>query len=124
MKIQELRIGNFIFNTENRIVAINGINLGIVYYGHISASVLEYCAPIPLNDCWLERLGFINNRISINYIDELCYSQYGDSWSIHYQTKGSGFTRDYGIAYVHQLQNLYYALTGGKELEARNEYNT
>lgn len=44
-------------------------------------------------------------RLSLNSVDELCY--YRNENKIRYQTKGSGFTRDYEIKTIHQLQNLY-----------------
>lgn len=129
MKPEELRIGNFInfnwwFNSYAKVDSIDSVSGYVTMCSHGDEFPMDQVSPIPLTPEWIEKLGFINNRISINSLDHLCYCQYGNSWSIRYQTKGSGFTRDYGIAYIHQLQNLYYALTGGKELEAISEYNT
>lgn len=77
--------------------------------------------PIPLSSDVLLRCGFIDPagnsfgcRLEVNTVDELCW--YRQDNSLRYQTKLDGFTRDFNIKNLHQLQNLYFALTG-KELE-------
>lgn len=132
IKPTELRIGNYFHPTS----FANGVKFqatGIVYrVGSVNkfgdVEVIEpteptkifkagEMAPITLTEEWLMALGFIDPsengwgyRLPVNSADELCW--YKQDNGIRYQTKGSGFTRDFGIKYVHQLQNLYYALTG------------
>jgi len=133
MNVKELRVGSLITSKTwkgiHKISAViqNKSNFDVVVNGftHIFKDGY-FCeiAPIPLNKEVLIKLGFAplsdsdhGLRLSVNSVDEL-------SWSFNekilkYQTKGSGFTRDYNIKYVHQLQNLYFALTG-KELEVKS----
>lgn len=72
--------------------------------------------PIPLSYELLGKCGFIDpaknglgQRISVNSVDELCW--YSQDNCLKYQTKGSGFSRDFNIKYLHQLQNIYFMLT-------------
>jgi len=118
MNANELRIGNLVYrndiaNGSDRIETVVELNSKAVVSGPIKV-ICSYSElrPIPLTEEWLLKLGFENNRISVNSVDELAYMFDGDEWSLRYQTKGSGFTRDYGIKHVHQLQNLHFALTG------------
>lgn len=81
----------------------------------------DYLYPIPLTPEWLERCGF--KRMNAGWIN--------DSGSLSFYDKdsetGNGVykmeygTRNYaaGFLYLHQLQNLYFALTG-EELEIKN----
>ena len=66
----------------------------------------EFISPIPLTPEWLERLGFVNHRKNI-------YSKEGINF-IHYK-EGVIYLagpRHINLFYVHQLQNLFFALTG------------
>ena len=106
MKATELRIGNWVLSpTEGEIQIENGwqIDEG------------EDVEPIPLTEDWLERFGFEYSDLN------------GDSglWKIPpFQIYGkyNQFIYDYelDVNYVHQLQNLYFALTG-EELKQNKE---
>lgn len=142
IKANELRIGNLINNGFKTVVVrgidAEGILLSMrlvcrsfdwngrpeteyerLYLGY------DLAEPIPLTPEILEKCGFVDPsengwgcRLSINSADELCwYRQDGPEWGGHgntvrYQSKGSGFTRDFNVKYLHQLQNLYFALAG------------
>jgi len=94
----ELRVGNWVLSpTQGEIQIENGwqIDEG------------EEVKPIPLTEEWLERFGFEYSDLN------------GDSglWKIPpFQIYGkyNQFLYDYrlDVNYVHQLQNLYFALTG------------
>jgi hypothetical protein len=104
MKAEELRIGNFIYNDRNEIFKVNWIT-----------EIIEsrQSTAIPLTEEWLLKFGFerwaikawaikgwaIKGKISI-------YKQDGVFWYIAH----SG--NEVCLEYVHQLQNLYFALTG------------
>ena len=98
MEENELRIGNWVLSpTQGEIQIENGwqIDEG------------EEVKPIPLTEEWLERFGFEYSDLN------------GDSglWKIPpFQIYGkyNQFLYDYrlDVNYVHQLQNLYFALTG------------
>ena len=97
MKAQDLRIGNLVLDNHKNIVEIrNGweIDEG------------DYTFPIPLTEEWLVKFGFEYSDLN------------GDSglWKIPpFQIYGkyNQFIYDYrlDVNYVHQLQNLYFALT-------------
>jgi hypothetical protein len=104
MKANELRIGDFVeidqYPNDRVIIQIeNGSNID--QCGKLNAS------PIPLTEEWLLRFGFENwdknawaNKISLHKQGEVFL------YKAVYQS-------DYvEIKYVHQLQNLYFALTG------------
>jgi hypothetical protein len=124
MKSTNFRIGNLV-NSElfgiSKIINIGSIEQGSKIWGRSLSGCFwdnEY-SPIEITEDWLIDLGFkdlssVNNkmayRLDVNSVDELCW--YKQDNNVRYQTKASGFTRDFNIKYVHQLQNLYFALTG------------
>ena len=110
MKAQDLRIGNW--------VEIQGIQLSQVV-GQVTRingkKIGRNLQPIPLTEEWLERFGFEYSDLN------------GDSglWKIPpFQIYGkcNQFIYEYAldVNYVHQLQNLYFALTG-EELNQNKE---
>ena len=131
MKASELRIGNLVDviefkNVEVLGVSMNNIGLKVDSSTFLSVDINEI-NPIPLTEEWLLKLGFkykkwddhfiIKNG---NYFNSI--KKYDDGW--HYNTDESDATCYYltTIQYVHQLQNLYFALTG-EELEIKdNDY--
>ena len=108
MKPSELRIGNWVFNKAHERKQIKEV--------YQDASVYD---PIPLNHEWLDRFGFIleNGEYSKNYkLDDQWFSLDIRKWydGVYRMICNSGCTGS-KLLYVHQLQNLYHALTG-KEL--------
>ena len=75
--------------------------------------------PIPITPEWLERLGFEKRISPKGHENWVMYSQHHFSFVLREITPFIGFTyHSYGtdhslqIDHVHQLQNLYHALTG------------
>lgn len=115
MNASELRIGNWIHNNVEpfQIQAKDLIFL-------LAFDNEHYANPIPLNKEWVLNFGFSKMRgdnytinkdgfiFGVGKLDKPC-DEYG--WCfIYYNTDQlSNF-----FQYVHQLQNLYYALTGGE----------
>ena len=108
----ELRIGNLVTDKWSvgkypfKIVSIGKTICH--YFGHQKFSAkYEDLEPIPLTEEWLLRLGF-----------ESTNTYYFSKCNLHLQGDIRGFhlviSRIDGIKvkYVHQLQNLYFALTG------------
>ena len=75
--------------------------------------------PIPITPEWLERLGFEKRISPKGHENWVMYSQHHFAFVLREITPFIGFTyHSYGtdhslqIDHVHQLQNLYHALTG------------
>ena len=122
MKATELRIGNYILISVlsgdkfvNELFAVNATTIrDAEHYGN------EWNAePIPLTEEWLLKFGFEfyegkrtifndsyeRNNVRLNYREDKKIFYWEDR---HYME----------LKYVHQLQNLYFALTGN-ELEIK-----
>jgi len=113
----ELRIGNFILfkqfgKGEGKVGQMKPGDFGRVKYDDPEES--EY-HPIPLSPEWLERCGFEKREKTEDgeywgiFNFTLIYARHdedGYGWFLN------GYHNDCHIEYVHQLQNLYFALTG------------
>ena len=114
MKASELRIGNW--------VKRNGLVVQCDYMSaaNCHAVPIQY-EPIPITEEWLVRFGF--ERVNQQYPHKKIYRL--NKFYIKFDIKDSffywavyGANTDYTIELVHQLQNLYFALTG-EELELK-----
>lgn len=117
MTANELRLGNWVLNPdEEEEIIIDNVSMELAMY---HPDVFE---PIPLTEEWLLKFGFNNdgwlrvkdfNLFSLGFAEDMdCYFHDGIDWvDFKYKDK-------HNIKYVHQLQNLYFALTG-KELEIK-----
>lgn len=106
MKANELRIGNWVEIIQPK----NGIYT-TVEQSTFSTNIEDSFKPIILTEEWLLNFGFIKkDHVHIMYY----YADTQSQWKIKF--KNGVFTRDKTtISYIHQLQNLYFSLTG-KEL--------
>lgn len=105
MNANELRIGN-LFNQFGNTEVVSWVTLKELQNAPIEQL---FCKPILLTEEWLLKFGFDKNL-------EKESSQGGWVELIHNDVIGYRFAPDgaYGhpeIKYVHQLQNLYFALT-------------
>lgn len=123
MEIKELRIGNYVIDNLGEILKINGIR---------TESDLSHIRPIQLTEEWLLKYGFelydyepnsniINNDdfIYLSYKNKLegkgyyytiTNTHYG-SWQFCVKVVWAEELLIAELKYVHQLQNLYFALT-------------
>ena len=118
MKASELRIGNILwwdYIADN--AAVTSIDTLQVSLDRSERSMIDIddLNPIPITEEWLLKFGFKDDEPH-NYINvdehgamQIMFDQYRKVVSIftagaHYYMKE--------IQYVHQLQNLYFALTG------------
>lgn len=98
---KELRIGNLIYS-ESVVVAADGRTIFDLAYWEKP----QY-QPIPITPEWLERFGFLPYPFNGGWRHE-------SSW-LDIDNMGDYFQYPHGCAEIrsiHQLQNLYYALTG------------
>jgi hypothetical protein len=123
MKTNELRIGNWVnFIPDNGNFIISDIKT--FNENTINGLELEDCQPIPLTKEWLYKFGFKNIDKGDN--DYITYTDSNHDYYLQldvrkkdgkYSILDNSFDdlRDFSmidISYVHQLQNLYFALTG------------
>jgi len=108
MKANALRIGNYV-DSENGIGKITCIEEKRVCVDcdKLTYTPIDIVRAIPLTKEWLIKLGFkkdsdLNSLFSLNGIN--CNTSNMEF------TLGSGKIKE--IKYVHQLQNIYFALTG------------
>lgn len=134
MNPAELRIGNYVdffgevtiidglcpFNTGDQILKTDCC---ITQAGTTSFRDIE---PIPLTEEWLERFGCMRQKISSlhrNYWNkDLDFSidvEFTFDKDVLFFYRICGEKRRRPIPYVHQLQNLYFALTG-EELKTKD----
>jgi hypothetical protein len=130
MKVQELRIGNLVefdgVNYKVESIHLEGcVGLNDIMYEEVNIDDLK---PINLTEEWLIRFGF-----KIGNIDKLRDKHYvirsgpmdiiisgvgfWDVYTIYnpFNEKNKNLniiTNNIGLDYIHQLQNLYFALTG------------
>ena len=133
MKTTELRIGNWVFGNKLRIGNwVFGNKVAIQVKSSIDLCNIENLPdefePIPLNYKWLRKFGFDDSEYKDGYIGvDVNNSNFVLSKPEKYE-----FTKNYiweykagvwqkfvELKYVHQLQNLFFAITG-KELTIKD----
>ena len=124
MKAEELRIGNLV-NHFDQIIGVDGIDDLDVFNKDCGEIPLHSIQPIPLTEEWLLKFGA--NCIGAKGWNFISVNK-ADTSYIYFNPNGVGLAIDNGttenaieveIKYVHQLQNLYFALTG-EELTFKN----
>lgn len=135
IKANELRIGNLLsWIDDNEIVKVKGFyitNTIWVEYNYNENETdeidcqLECLKPIPLTEEWLVKFGFEKDKAHNCYVlyeHDTIDLDLEFSCTLKNVTIGGFCTADEmkNCKYVHQLQNLYFALTG-EELELKPE---
>lgn len=107
MESREVRIGNLFDNNGN----VNTVTPGVIE-ALFESDKRSWIQPIPLTEEWLLKFGF--------EIYEFDHKENQYRFKERLLVIRKGVFCDYGtnveLKYVHQLQNLYFALTG-EELE-------
>lgn len=122
----ELRIGNWVYDSFNDvIVKVIGIRLEnvICEWGHLKGEYkcnYEYLEPIPLTEGLLAKCMFseyeFEDDIFLHDEEDVCVQKsYKEYYPYSFENSDTIGTP---IRYLHQLQNLFFALTG-KELEIK-----
>lgn len=117
MKVNELRLGNY-FQLEKDVLGGGVCRISkvkdFIYLNQLINS--NGVKPIPLTEEWLLKFGF--NKEGNTIYKELNGFEFGTINTNRYkprfylQTQGSTSNITLPIKFVHQLQNLYFALTG------------
>lgn len=132
IKAKDLRVGNkllFGFNKEPDVVItvawVSSDSIGYLEQHEASypQSPKDF-EGIPLTAEWLEKMGFVRQKAEFDScFDKGSMSIHQDGtffFPISYETHEPDFqTIGTGFKHVHQLQNLYFALTG-EELTIKN----
>lgn len=107
MKANELRIGNYVYLSDKNKVwqILDGHEID-------ECDNNPFSEPIHLTEEWLVNFGFEKHGIEW-WGKGFCLEVYKDKL---YYSGGEGLHIVIDLKYVHQIQNLYFALTG-KELE-------
>ena len=122
MNAKELRIGNYVnYDNKDAIITIDDFNHIIKYDIHI-------INPIPITEDWLLKFGFEQQEFTYNYnIDDTLSLQVLNVKGVYFPSLveypemtlvGTQIVHLKCISFVHELQNLYFALTG-EELELK-----
>lgn len=117
MNAKDLRIGNLVQEDVSGLSRNGIVNLIKNYRVSIKlpfsnlAIDTKNLKPIELTEEILEKLGFKNENI--NYVKNNVTIYFYDCWHFDYEDeRGFNNVRLTGFWKVHQLQNLYFAITG------------
>ena len=130
MKASELRLGNFVIDEDGDVLPITAITSTTVFHNRDLFSAINTITGVPLTEEWLDKFGFEKYNNSNYSIDVGSYYSCNEirnskmrlkftrakNWRVeNYANKTIKFN------YVHQLQNLYFALTGEELRIKENE---
>ena len=116
MKANELRIYNYVLAE----VGLPSLNIHCILANDIVdiSKGFVNVSPIPLTEEWLLKFGF--TQCENEYWYEKGFFGISHEGCVNLQGRGNNeFVAEAVIKYVHQLQNIYYALTGS-ELQIGN----
>lgn len=104
MKVEELRVGNFLRDDNEPDITFIEVDLNLFSALDLGLYSIDDLRPIPLTEQWLERFGFKREN------NQFFKGPYA-IWRPPFY-KNWNFEDITSVEYVHQLQNLYYALNG------------
>lgn len=119
MKANELRIGNYVeiaqYPNDREIIKLDSGNA-------IDQSIKLNAKPIPLTEEWLVKFGFEKLTDVKDGFKTTSYSHKKYSFIIYFDGErlSVNFWQGNEKKYIHQLQNLYFALTG-EELKLKED---
>ena len=121
MRASELRIGNYIKARKTTTIDENVVLLdGLQFLDLMMSSNIKYFEPIPLTEQWLIDFGFkedTDNSFVFNNLSIFLDKRFKEN--MYLETKESGIFGGVSwnkidglkLKHVHQIQNLYFALT-------------
>ncbi len=124
MNANEFRIGNFVYDTFNASYDIIQIDLDdfCVMRNYQMSNHENPYQPIPITKDWLVKFGFVkdenvylNNNIYVQYVLNMIAIRINDNAVLIKNTDWVCITTfENPIKYVHQIQNLYFLLSGNE----------
>lgn len=133
MNAQELRIGNWVMDAGNdyikvRSIDLLGINTALHIDGMSYSHIYRELSPIPLTPEILEKAGFefltkwepFSANDGLTHKLDVGVFKFGVGMMSSMVTllEQNGYSLGVHVTHLHQLQNLYFALTG-EELEIK-----
>lgn len=118
MKAIELRIGNLVYSFKDTVSEVLGISTNNVGLKWSSTEFLQanfaQISPIPITKEWLIKMGFEANIIIYSHPKNrrLAVKLWDDPKIKFILFWKNLVIRELDVFYVHQLQNLFYSLTG------------
>ncbi len=118
LEAKDLRIGNLVINICNNeaVEVVIGVFEDEIYLSSNSSLKIEDLTPIPLTEEWLLKLGLVYNDERKSYGNETKLSVLKVCSSFVAEVYEDAAVKQ--VRYVHELQNLYHAITGN-ELEIK-----
>ena len=113
----EFRVGNlFRFISTDSIERVADIRTAGIKTPTINNVLIADCEPIPLNEDWLVKLGFTKERNSIDSADlfikkDIVFVLTGEHYTVSWNSVTINLIPA-KVKFVHELQNLFYCLTG------------
>jgi hypothetical protein len=115
MEAKDLRIGNLVMYSNNStIFTVSGLHeFGMDCFDDIEETYIEYdqFEGISLTEEWLLKFGFEFKPTGDEVYEQIWKMENFEIWE-----HSEGFCHDFhnggDLKYVHQFQNLYFALTG------------
>ena len=120
MKATELRIGNLVMN-GSRLTRVDSLSIAIDDWDRTNNIRTQDFEPIPLTEEWLVKFGWgVDKDYENSYFDIVSIEQamicYDTNHRLLTLETERGDLIQIRIEHLHQLQNLYFALTN-RELE-------
>jgi len=121
MKTNELRIGNYLNGKQGRVIVTEiRTNNSVKIHDNTSSFYVGIClTPIEITKEWLLKLGFEYSNFYNNYkikagqyYNSVRYDYEDCEWCYNNDSSDAGCYYVTSIKYVHELQNLYFALNG------------
>ena len=121
MEAKDLRINNIVgyehleegvVKSHSTVVHIQHNSIGLGCLVEWIGVEIEGIKPIPLTEEWLVKFGFENNQSNNEWYDKGFFSVLNNGMSFCFIHCGNYININARPKYVHQLQNLYFALTG------------
>jgi hypothetical protein len=113
MKANELRIGNWYseYGIPKQVLPLQILGL---YQIEQAGKIVLDMTPIPLTEEWLVKLGFEKTDRDVLFYEKrnLVVEWLFERWTGRLYLDAGDSARIIEVKYVHQLQNLYFALTG------------